>query len=82
MQGADNIIVLNDGVVAEQRTHDDLLAAEGLYADMWNMQLHSGTGSLGSLTALKAEAEAIPVATKGDDIDDKKDKTLVAAAKE
>jgi ABC-type transport system involved in Fe-S cluster assembly fused permease/ATPase subunit len=38
---ADNIIVLGDGVVLEQGTHDELLAKNGKYAEMWNMQLHS-----------------------------------------
>jgi ABC-type multidrug transport system fused ATPase/permease subunit len=38
---ADNIVVLQDGRVAEQGTHDDLLARpDGLYAELWNMQLH------------------------------------------
>jgi len=38
---ADNIIVLKDGVAAEQGTHEELMAKKGIYADMWNMQLHS-----------------------------------------
>ncbi len=33
--GADQIIVLDDGRVAEQGTHDELLASNGLYARMW-----------------------------------------------
>jgi len=40
IRNADNIIVLKDGVVAEQGTHDELLARNGVYAEMWNMQLH------------------------------------------
>lgn len=42
---ADNIIVLEQGVAAEQGTHDELLELKGLYADMWNMQLHSSSNS-------------------------------------
>lgn len=34
----DIIIVLKDGVVVEQGTHDELLARNGLYADMWHQQ--------------------------------------------
>jgi ATP-binding cassette subfamily B protein len=36
--GADEIIVLDDGVIAERGTHRELLAAGGLYASMWNRQ--------------------------------------------
>lgn len=52
IRNADNIIVLKDGVVAEEGTHDELLEKSGSYAEMWNMQLHSNTSSQGSLTAL------------------------------
>jgi ABC-type multidrug transport system fused ATPase/permease subunit len=41
IRNADNIIVLKDGAAAEQGTHDQLLAQNGIYADMWNMQLHT-----------------------------------------
>jgi ATP-binding cassette subfamily B protein len=36
--GADEIIVLDRGVVAERGTHDALLARGGLYANMWHHQ--------------------------------------------
>jgi len=46
IRNADNIVVLDDGVVAEQGTHEELLELDGKYAAMWNMQLHqSGSGS-------------------------------------
>ena len=45
IRNADNIIVLKDGVAAEQGTHDELLARNGVYADMWNMQLHTTSAS-------------------------------------
>jgi ATP-binding cassette subfamily B protein len=35
---ADEILVLREGVVAERGNHLDLLAKEGLYAQMWNRQ--------------------------------------------
>mmetsp|Transcript_14914 Transcript_14914/g.27143 ORF Transcript_14914/g.27143 Transcript_14914/m.27143 type:complete len:916 (+) Transcript_14914:127-2874(+) len=41
IRNADNIIVLNGGKVAEEGTHDELLALGGSYAEMWNMQLNS-----------------------------------------
>ena len=33
--GADKIIVLDDGQIAEQGTHESLVGAGGLYAQMW-----------------------------------------------
>ena len=36
--GADQIIVLDEGRVAERGTHDELLARGGLYADLWVRQ--------------------------------------------
>src|SRR5205823_13124012 len=36
--GADEIIVLDQGVIAERGTHHELLARRGLYASMWNRQ--------------------------------------------
>ena len=35
---ADSIIVLQDGRIAEQGTHGELMARGGLYAAMWNRQ--------------------------------------------
>ncbi|MCA3360926.1 MAG: ABC transporter ATP-binding protein/permease [Roseomonas sp.] len=35
---ADEIIVLQDGTIAERGTHGGLIAAGGLYADMWRRQ--------------------------------------------
>ncbi len=36
--GADEIIVLEGGQIAERGTHQDLLRAKGLYASMWDRQ--------------------------------------------
>jgi ATP-binding cassette, subfamily B, heavy metal transporter len=36
--GADEIIVLDKGLIAERGAHRELLAAGGLYASMWNRQ--------------------------------------------
>ena len=35
---ADEIIVLDQGRISERGTHGQLLAADGLYASMWNRQ--------------------------------------------
>src|SRR4051812_32783445 len=39
--GADEIIVLDQGRIAERGTHSRLLASGGLYASMWNRQLEA-----------------------------------------
>lgn len=43
IQDADKIIVLNEGVIAEQGTHDELLSAHGQYAQLWQMQSKGGS---------------------------------------
>jgi ATP-binding cassette, subfamily B, heavy metal transporter len=42
--GADRIVVLDAGRVAESGTHAELLRAGGLYADMWARQQDEGEG--------------------------------------
>ena len=37
---ADNIIVLDHGIIAEQGTHEQLLEKNGLYAQLWQQQMH------------------------------------------
>ncbi len=39
VQEADLIIVLDDGLIAEKGTHDELLARDGLYANLYRKQL-------------------------------------------
>ena len=39
---ADEILVLSEGQVAERGTHMSLLAADGLYARMWELQVEQG----------------------------------------
>ena len=39
VRDADRIVVLDEGRVVEQGTHEDLLGAEGLYANLWNVQV-------------------------------------------
>ncbi|GAX17583.1 ATP-binding cassette, subfamily B (MDR/TAP), member 6 [Fistulifera solaris] len=43
IRNADQIVVLKGGVAAEIGTHDELMEKQGLYADMWNMQLHTSS---------------------------------------
>ena len=44
--GADEIIVLKDGSIAERGTHDALLERDGLYASMWNRQREASEAEL------------------------------------
>ncbi|MEW1660233.1 ABC transporter ATP-binding protein [Streptomyces sp. NPDC093707] len=45
VRGADRIVVLRDGGVAESGTHEELLAADGLYASLYRTQF--GDGAVG-----------------------------------
>jgi ABC-type multidrug transport system fused ATPase/permease subunit len=58
---ADTIIVLHDGIVAEQGTHEELLTRRGIYAELyWTKVAPSGsTGSAASQPAQRTGAEPI-----------------------
>ncbi len=46
IRAADNIVVLADGAVAEQGTHDELIAADGGYAYLFRLQAAGYRGAL------------------------------------
>ena len=46
IRDADTILVLVEGVVVERGSHDELIAADGVYADLWAVQ----TGALDQRT--------------------------------
>lgn len=56
VRNADKIIVLKDGRAFEEGTHDELLSRNGLYAEMWNMQLHSTSTTTSQANLLSPSA--------------------------
>lgn len=44
---ADNIVVMNEGRVEEQGTHDQLIEKKGLYHRLWTIQTQSGGWEIG-----------------------------------
>ncbi len=57
---ADEILVLSEGQVAERGTHASLLAADGLYARMWELQIEQGeAAALGASGAEVLEPETV-----------------------
>lgn len=45
VRNADRILVLDDGAIVEDGTHEELLTEDGLYANLWRVQV----GDIGSL---------------------------------
>src|SRR5690606_31365570 len=39
VKNADNILVMKDGVIAEEGTHDELIARDGLYREIYDLEL-------------------------------------------
>ncbi|MDN6439267.1 MAG: ABC transporter ATP-binding protein, partial [Corynebacterium nuruki] len=42
IRDADRIIVMTDGAIVEQGSHEELLAADGAYADLYRSQFAAG----------------------------------------
>ena len=42
IKNADKILALKDGEIIESGTHDELLAKEGFYANLYNSQFKKG----------------------------------------
>ena len=62
IRDADKIVVLKGGVVAEQGTHDELLARNGVYAELYKIQFSSPPPAS---SAAAAAAAASPLTATG-----------------
>ena len=60
VRGADTIIVLDRGAVVERGTHDDLVAAGGLYARLAGLQFTEGLATAPAAQNEDAQAEPMP----------------------
>ena len=58
---ADEIIVLDKGVIVERGHHRDLLAADGVYAAMWNRQREVDEAKATLQRATEAEGQSVRV---------------------
>ena len=56
IRDADQIIVLHEGIVAEQGTHDELLALGGIYADLYRAKIAPAGSGVSGYTPLTTEA--------------------------
>ena len=58
---ADKIVVIADGQVVEQGSHDELVQAEGLYAHMWAKYQQAATWQITVRAEADCELESISV---------------------
>lgn len=72
VKGCDKIVVLAEGAVVEQGTHDELMSCGGVYADMWDMQVGED--------AQRRELERLRVACERDSASDAKQAVAVAGS--
>ena len=47
IKNAQNIIVVEDGLIKEQGTHEELIKSEGTYYNMWNTYTKSSGWTMG-----------------------------------
>ncbi|MBI1783528.1 ABC transporter ATP-binding protein [Candidatus Sumerlaeota bacterium] len=63
---ADNIIVLRDGELIEQGTHDELMTRQGHYYELYMKDLHRGEGGAEETSAPQEQEGPLPEGEKSD----------------
>ncbi len=53
IKNADEIAVISKGQIAEQGTHEELMAQKGVYHDLYSLQFRAGEAPLGATIALE-----------------------------
>jgi ATP-binding cassette subfamily B protein len=72
------ILVLDDGVIVERGTHQELLAQGGLYASMWNRQREAAKAR--ELLAEVGDDDTAPSRNPPGVVDDAETHELIPAA--
>jgi ATP-binding cassette subfamily B protein len=60
VKAADQIIVLQDGLVVERGRHDELVAQNGIYREIYDLELRDQEEALGQLAAAPREVASAP----------------------
>jgi ATP-binding cassette subfamily B protein len=62
IRNSDKIVVLKGGVVAEEGTHDELIAKGGVYAELYHIQFDKPPAEAAAAAAASASRDASSVA--------------------
>ena len=65
VRDADTILVMDDGRVVERGSHEELLDADGLYANLWKVQVGEGADLPESFIERAARRQDAPLETDG-----------------
>jgi len=65
IQNMDSILVLHKGEVRERGTHQELLAARGIYRRLYDLQFGGGSGAAASPTPVAPSGSPLPAAGTG-----------------